>query len=374
MHVLMTTDAVGGVWTYSLTLARGWAARGVAVTLAGVGPEPSTAQVGEAHAAGLPLLVCTSRLEWQEDSGPDLPRSAAWLREQVGRTGATLVHSNQFAYGAYDLGVPVLVVGHSDLWSWQAWCQPVGAPVWPPWAAFLADYRTVVAAGLRGAAAVVAPSHFMAANLISYYGIDPAPSARVIYNGSDPPVPAPMPAGSESPLLVLAAGRLWDPAKNLRVLVEAVGPGIAGATVAVAGPTQGPDGAAADLHLPGTGGITWLGALDAADMAARLAASRVFVGASRYEPFGLAPLEAAGAGCALLLSDIPAFRELWDGAAHFFPPDDPTALRALLAEWAAAPAEVAGWAARARDRAARYTGATMAAQYHELYERISTGA
>ena len=36
-----------------------------------------------------------------------------------------------------------------------------------------------------------------------------------------------------------------------------------------------------------------------------------------YEPFGLAVLEAAQAGCALVLSDIPTFRELWDGAALF---------------------------------------------------------
>ena len=86
----------------------------------------------------------------------------------------------------------------------------------------------MVAAGLRGAAAVVAPSRFMAANLINYYGIDPALPVRVIYNGSDPPVPTPEGAGSESPLPVLAAGRLWDPAKNLRVLVAAVGRGSPG--------------------------------------------------------------------------------------------------------------------------------------------------
>ena len=37
----------------------------------------------------------------------------------------------------------------------------------------------------------------------------------------------------------------------------------------------------------------------------------------RFEPFGLAVLEAARAGCALVLSDIATFRELWDGAALF---------------------------------------------------------
>jgi glycosyltransferase involved in cell wall biosynthesis len=371
----MTTDAVGGVWTYSLTLARALAARGVEVALAAIGPEPSAGQVAQARAAGLALTVYPCRLEWQEGSGPDLPRSAAWLRAQAARLGADLVHSNQFAYGAYTLGPPVLVVGHSDLWSWQAWCHPAGKPIWPPWAAFLAEYRAVVAAGLRGAAAVVAPSRFMAANLRAYYGIDPALPVTIIHNGSDSPPHAGL-NSPPPPLRVLAAGRLWDPAKNLRVLAEAVGTGIAGAEVAVAGPLAGPqgEGAAEADRLQAAGGIQWLGALAPAAMAARLAASRVFVGASRYEPFGLAPLEAAGAGCALLLSDIPAFRELWDGAACFFPPDDPDALRALLHAWATPPQEVNDWAARARERARHYTAATMAAHYHDLYERIRTGA
>src|SRR5690242_5747891 len=71
MRVLMTTDAVGGVWTYGLTLARALAARGVRVALAAVGPAPSAAQVAQAETAGLPLAVFPCRLEWQEGSGPD---------------------------------------------------------------------------------------------------------------------------------------------------------------------------------------------------------------------------------------------------------------------------------------------------------------
>jgi glycosyltransferase involved in cell wall biosynthesis len=155
-----------------------------------------------------------------------------------------------------------------------------------------------------------------------------------------------------------------------------VGAGIAGADVAVAGPLSGPggEGRTEAAQLQAAGGIRWLGTLPAEAMAARLGVSHVFVGASRYEPFGLAPLEAAQAGCALLLSDIPAFRELWDGAARFFPADDPAALRALLAAWAAAPQEMHPWAARAQERARRYTAAAMVARYHELYERICTGA
>jgi glycosyltransferase involved in cell wall biosynthesis len=58
------------------------------------------------------------------------------------------------------------------------------------------------------------------------------------------------------------------------------------------------------------------------ELAAHLAARPVFVSAAIFEPFGLAVLEAAQAGCPLVLSDIPSFRELWDGAATFVTPGD----------------------------------------------------
>ena len=61
-----------------------------------------------------------------------------------------------------------------------------------------------------------------------------------------------------------------------------------------------------------------------------LAARPVFVSAALYEPFGLAVLEAAQAGCALVLSDIPTFRELWDGAALFVAADDAAGFAAAL--------------------------------------------
>jgi glycosyltransferase involved in cell wall biosynthesis len=48
----------------------------------------------------------------------------------------------------------------------------------------------------------------------------------------------------------------------------------------------------------------------------------IFVSPALYEPFGLSVLEAAGRGAALALADLPTFRELWGGAALFFPPRD----------------------------------------------------
>ena len=98
-----------------------------------------------------------------------------------------------------------------------------------------------------------------------------------------------------------------------------------------------------------------------------LAAKPVFVSTARYEPFGLAVLEAAEAGCALVLSDIPTFRELWDGAACFVPPDDDAAVADAIEQLANDARQRTLYASAARRRARRYTPEVMAAKVRAIY-------
>jgi glycosyltransferase involved in cell wall biosynthesis len=79
-----------------------------------------------------------------------------------------------------------------------------------------------------------------------------------------------------------------------------------------------------------------------------------------YEPFGLSVLEAAQAGCALVLSDIPTFRELWDGAAIFIDPASEEAIAATVDLLASEPEERARLGAEASQRAEWYTPEAMA--------------
>ncbi|NJK36212.1 MAG: glycosyltransferase family 4 protein [Oscillatoriales cyanobacterium SM2_2_1] len=72
-------------------------------------------------------------------------------------------------------------------------------------------------------------------------------------------------------------------------------------------------------HLP-------LGAVDDATLRALFARALGFIYPSRYEGFGLPPLEAMSCGCPVIASDIPALRETCGGAALYFHPDRPDEL------------------------------------------------
>jgi hypothetical protein len=120
---------------------------------------------------------------------------------------------------------------------------------------------------------------------------------------------------------VFAAGRWWDEGKNGSVL-DAAAPEIAW-PVLMAGPVRGPNGQFAPIQYAGA-----LGELPYREVCTLMARAGIFVSPSIYEPFGLAALEAAHAGAALVLADIPTYRELWEGAALFAQADDPAAFAA----------------------------------------------
>ena len=331
-RLLVTTDAVGGVWRYAVDLAGGLAARGMGTVLAVLGPPASAAQRAEAETVpNLHLVQTGLPLDWTADGPADLAHATSRLAALAALTGVSAVHLHAPALtGAVRWPVPVVAVAHSCVGTW--WRAVRGGPM-PDDLQWRAD---ATAAGLRTAAAVIAPTAAHAAAVQAVYG----PSRmHVVHNGRDPsPLPN-LPRGRA----VLTAGRLWDDGKGVAELDRAA----AGldAPVRAAGPTRGPNGAARTFdHLD------LLGTLDQPGMAAAYAGASVFASTARYEPFGLAVLEAAQAGMALVLSDLPGFRELWDGAALFVA--DPSALQPALHQALAQPEALA---AAARERAGRYT-------------------
>lgn len=355
-RVLMTADAIGGVWTFALELCRGLARHDVEVVLATMGPRPRFDQRAAAAVPGN-IVLCESSydLEWMADPWDDVARAGDWLLGLARQYRPDVVHLNGYVHGALPWTAPVVAVGHSCVLSW--WAAVCGAPVPEQWR----QYARAVRAGLAGAQRVVAPTAWMAEALAFHYG--PLPPQSVIPNGLDPPAGDP----PRKQPVIAAAGRLWDEAKNLGVLAQ-----IAAELpwpVQVAGERHAPDGSVRDWS-----GLELLGRLSPGEMAALYGRAALFAAPARYEPFGLAILEAAQAGCALVLGDIASLRENWTGAAEFVAVDDPAAWRDRLTALAADPDRVRRLGARARARAAHFSGARMADAYLELYRALRRGA
>lgn len=351
-RILMTTDTVGGVWTYVLELARSLRPYGVNVTLATMGAPLSEGQrAAAARRENVDLHESRYRMEWMDDPWADVKAADAWLLNLEAQVQPDLIHLNNYAHGALAWEAPVLVVGHSCVFSWFAAVK--GEPPDNRWQ----RYRRAVTRGLRAANYVAAPTETMLRALRAHYG--PFQSDGIVYNGRKgeafrPRKPEPF---------ILSAGRIWDEGKNMKVL-ERAAPRLPW-PVYVAGPTRHPNGGRIRLEH-----VTHLGELPSSTLATWMGRASIFALPARYEPFGLTALEAGLAGCALVLGDIPSLREVWGDAACFVPPDDGAMLAAMLQQLADDGPLRHRMAHRAREKARTYTSQRMARGYLACYDAL----
>ena len=346
----MTADAVGGVWTYALELARALEPYGTEVTLAVMGPGSSPDQRQEA--ARVPNVVLRESgfaLEWMDNPWAEVERAGHWLLELAGAARAEIIHLNGYVHAALPWAAPVLVAAHSCVWSW--WSAVHGSAA-PPAGA---EYRRQVARGLAAADLVVAPTAAMWRSLEAHYG--GVARGRVIPNARAARGFAP--ASTKQPR-IFAAGRAWDAAKNL-ALLDAAAPQVRW-PVLLAGDCQHPGGTTASFA-----NVRCLGKLDTRAMRQHLAASAIYALPARYEPFGLSALEAGLCGCALVLGDIPSLREVWAEAAVYVDPDDAPALARTLNDLITDERRRTEMGRQALARALEYTPASMAERYVEAY-------
>jgi glycosyltransferase involved in cell wall biosynthesis len=352
--ILMTTDAVGGVWTYSTALARALCGYGHKVVLVGMGPPPRREQLEALmDIAGLTFEPTGLALEWMDPEGADVAHARDTLLRLCERVKPDLVHLNSFREATFGFDAPTVVVAHSCVGSWWEACRP-GLPIERKWRPYLRN----VARGLDAAGVWVAPTHTYRDWVMEAY--KPRQPNAVIWNGTALP-----PSAAPKQPFILAAGRLWDEAKKLAALAD-IADQIAW-PVRIAGPTVSPDGGAGDLPA----GVAWLGALPHAALIAQMREAAILAAPALYEPFGLTVLEAANCGCALVLSDIPTFGELWDGAAAFADPRDPQALIAALDALCHDESLRERMRRTAAQRARRYTLARMVDAYRCLYTRLT---
>ncbi len=165
LRILMTADAVGGVWQYTVDLVRQLAASGAEVLVAVLGPAPSDDQRKELRALDhVELAEGSFALEWEPNSWAEVDASGRWLLELNSRFSPDLIHLNGYTHATLPFRRPVVVVAHSCVYSW--WRNVLNTAPDPEWD----EYRRRVTAGLAAADAVVAPSEFMAGEIQREYG------------------------------------------------------------------------------------------------------------------------------------------------------------------------------------------------------------
>jgi glycosyltransferase involved in cell wall biosynthesis len=353
LHVLMTADAVGGVWQYTLDLSEGLRPCGVRTTIAVLGPPPSADQQALAEATGAKLILTGLPLDWTAHSRHEVEEASRTIARIAAQIRPDLLHLNSPALAANaPFDVPVVAVCHSCVATWWQAVKGGSLPEEFVW-------RTeLVARGYASAGRLLAPTLAFAQATAQAYDLVQTPT--VVRNGRRS-VSVSRSVPDEQ--IVFTAGRLWDEGKNFAV-IDRVASHLT-VPVLAAGPLEGPNG----THVKAAHAKV-LGWLSDAEITQNLSAKPIFISMARYEPFGIAVLEAAQMECALVLSDIPTFRELWEGAALFVDPRDEKAIAEIINRLLQDPEDRAALGRAARERADAYTVDAMSAGVLNIYHSV----
>jgi glycogen synthase len=366
VHVLVTADTLSGAWTYARELVTGLVTRGVRVTLVSFGEIPLPEQTTWMdHLHGLDYHPTAFRLEWMQEAQEDLPESSAFLMSLVQELRPDVLHLNQFCYGNLPVDVPRVVMAHGDMITRTHAVQDRA----PRSGSALKWYRDTILRGIEGADAIVAPSAWMLDRIRVCY--TRPRREEVIYPGRNPIFFNPYVSKDDC---VLAIGRLVDAGKQVSLLTQHTHPlpvCIVGAEHTVPVPRI-PIRADVRVATEETS-VAIRGPQTEAQLRALYSRASIYAATARYEPLGMAILEAAFSRCAIVANDIPSFREIWGNAALYFRTNDAASLaeniRLLNADrnMCRAYAELAY--TRARER---FTTKRMIDEYMQLYRSLVT--
>ena len=350
----MTTDTVGGVWVYSLELCRALARYGVEVHLAAMGAWPSPAQqVTVEKMPNVLLYKSDFRLEWMKDPWQDVEQSRKWINSIYHTIQPDIVHLNNYAHVENDWRAPVITVFHSCVQTWWQAVKGKAAPhAWD-------KYNRTVKESLEASDVVVGPTRAILEKAKNIHQF--SSESKVIHNGRC------IFSTEERPKeeFILCMGRMWDEAKNLPLLSK------------IAAKLPWPVYVAGERVNPDTGkectaeNVKFLGKLSPEEVQQWMQRASVFVSPTRYEPFGLAILEAAHNGCALVLSELDTLKELWQEAALFFDPEDEKDAEKMALLLLDNPLFLKELSVRAKERAADFSAEKMGAAYFDLYTEIA---
>ena len=321
------------------------------------------------HGANQALQTISTDLSMTAAAGSaDLVHSHTWYANLAGHLAALLY------------GVPHIVTAHSlePLRPWKAeqlgggyalssWCEKVA---------------------VESAAAVIAVSEGMRADVLAAYPAVPPERVRVIRNGidtieyaADPGTDVLQRYGVEPARpTVVFVGRITRQ-KGLPVLLRAASALDPGAQLVIcAGQPDTPELAAEVTalveHLQETrSGVIWLsGMLAKREVIQLLSHATAFACPSLYEPLGIVNLEAMACGTAVVASRVGGIPEVVDDGETglLVPPDDPAALADGLNTLLRDPDRATWMGQRGRKRAiAEFGWPAIAAQTASLYAELA---
>ncbi|TKK71822.1 glycosyltransferase family 4 protein [Ilyomonas limi] len=353
IRILMTTDTVGGVWSYSIELCKALLPCNVHFYLITTGTRMQPAQQREMAAlANVTVYETDFLLEWMENPWQNVDASGKWLLQLEEKLQPDLIHINGYVYGSLPWKAPAIIVAHSDVFSWFLSVKKMVPPA--QWN----EYFTRVRAGLEGADLLIAPSKTMLQFIREIYGaITPG---KVIYNGRNDDIFYP----KQKQQYVFSMGRIWDEAKNIQLLIKA------------SSHIYYPIKLAGDNRFENNSSsiesdnIIYLGKLSMQEVAVQLSTAAVYVLPATYEPFGLSILEAALSGCALVLGKIESLQEIWGDSAVYVNTNDVDELAHKVNELMENEWLRNHYAQEAMNRAKQYATTAMAENYLQVYRQL----
>lgn len=353
LKILMTADTLGGVWTYTMELCKALQEEDVEIHLLTLGKLLTSAQqnqINELH--NLYLYEKDYKLEWMQDPWNDVKVSADWINDIYKKIKPDVIHFNNYVPLREEWKCPIITVFHSCVLTWHEGVKKELPP--KEWL----QYKELVQQSLSVSDIVIYPSQAIKKMAEAKY--KSLSKSLVIYNGVN--LEAFNNTKKKHPY-VLSGGRLWDEAKNIQLLANIADK--LSWPIKIAGDTLDPHG----NHFQ-SDSLELLGKLNNIEMQQQLEEAAIFVMPAKYEPFGLSILEAASAGCAIALSHIDTYKELWGDSVLYFDPFEEESVAKTIQQLIDDKALRRELSLKAKEKASTYSATNMAKQYLNLYKDL----
>lgn len=179
-------------------------------------------------------------------------------------------------------------------------------------------YKFLTPLAIRTSKLILTVSKFSKSELVHYYRIDEN-KIKVVYNAVSPKKNSIKKSENKNSDYILTVGSL-DPRKNLKILIEAfTDERLKNFKLHVVGSSNK---AFRSFRIDESNmtNIKMLGHISDEELTREYQGAKMFICPSLYEGFGIPPLEALNHHVPIVISDIPVFREIYEGVPHYFNP------------------------------------------------------